>query len=361
LLACATTRAPVPGPLRNLHQWIYVAGVASAIPQIRVYPLTANGAVSPDHIIAGSHTGLTGLINAMALDRYRNLYVLNGGGINEYGPDASGDVAPIRTIRGSNTGLGVGLHQDLVVDSCGDIYVLISYYNTPPVPDSGSILEFASSQSGNVAPVAVLFDHDPRMSAPYAMAQWGSLVAVSQTDSSTVTFLNRFGDAVPAYTLGGGRTTLSHPYGVAIDAKGALYVANSVPPPYGEALVFPSDAQTGGPVGGDTVPSRILTFPAQATVGRIAVDTEGNLYALSTNFKTDLTPGGSSLPFLYVYGPTANGNDPPSATLWDPGITLAFGLLVEDAVTTGDVPAHPAQVGRSISRAAGVLGPSARC
>jgi hypothetical protein len=81
-----------------LHQWIYVSTFSypTTSSQIRVYPLTSNGVVSPDHIIAGRHTELAAP-TAMALDRSRNLYVANGlngsQSISEYSPYASGDVA----------------------------------------------------------------------------------------------------------------------------------------------------------------------------------------------------------------------------------------------------------------------------
>jgi hypothetical protein len=342
-----------------LHQWIYVSTFSypTTSSQIRVYPLTGNGAVSPDHIIAGSHTGLADP-SAMALDRSRNLYVANGlngsQSISEFGPDASGDISPIRTIGGSNTGLDDP--RGLAVDSCGDIYVLNTQgSNVGPLP--GSILEFAPYQSGNVAPVQVLFGSDARMSQPSGMAQWGAYLAVSQAYNSTITFFDIVDPTAPVFALGGAPTSISQPHGVAVDDKGALYVISFFNSGEDDrVLVFPFDLQTQAPILQNATPSRIVTFPDDSGAHTIAVGTEGNLYALSTYFSA---PPGT--PFLYVYGPTANGNDPPSATLSDPGLTVAEDLLVEDAVTTGDVPAHPAQVGRSISRAASVLGPYARC
>jgi hypothetical protein len=73
-----------------------------------VYGRNATGDVAPVRTISGPTTGLNRPFD-VAFDPNGNLYVSNSGGstITVYGKGASGDVTPIRTIAGPNTGLVV--------------------------------------------------------------------------------------------------------------------------------------------------------------------------------------------------------------------------------------------------------------
>jgi sugar lactone lactonase YvrE len=68
---------------------------------------TASGNIAPMRIISGSNTGISSPYG-MAIDKSGEIYVSSRGGTNiieVFAPSASGNVAPIRTIAGSNTGL----------------------------------------------------------------------------------------------------------------------------------------------------------------------------------------------------------------------------------------------------------------
>ena len=138
---------------------IYVAGGSYADgPQpILIFGPKATGNVAPDATIAGPNTTLY-FIRGIATDVLGDIYVASlaqntsglGGPLSgipsilEFAPGAIGNVAPIRTITGSATGMGeIG---NLEVDSSGNIYVL----------DGSSIHKFAPDAKGNVAPAATI-------------------------------------------------------------------------------------------------------------------------------------------------------------------------------------------------------------
>ena len=92
---------------------IYVSSVESGSPSgccVTVYAKNANGDAAPIQTISGAQTGLT-TPNGIALDANDNIYV------TQYPPNsatpsvavfkkgANGDIAPIRTITGSKTGI----------------------------------------------------------------------------------------------------------------------------------------------------------------------------------------------------------------------------------------------------------------
>ncbi|HET6947958.1 MAG TPA: hypothetical protein VFJ45_09125, partial [bacterium] len=83
---------------------LYVANRSGQ--SVTVYEPSATGDVAPIRTISGTSTGLN-VPYGVALDAAGILYVSNGASnsITVYAPGATGDVAPIRTISGANTGL----------------------------------------------------------------------------------------------------------------------------------------------------------------------------------------------------------------------------------------------------------------
>jgi hypothetical protein len=92
------------------------------------YPLNANGNIAPIATLAGSNTGLD-LPLGIASDRVGSLRIGNalgglngiGGSITSYVKGAQGNSAPIATIAGGNTGLTGGVSA-VALDSTGNIY-----------------------------------------------------------------------------------------------------------------------------------------------------------------------------------------------------------------------------------------------
>ncbi|HZQ42624.1 MAG TPA: hypothetical protein VFA99_05200 [Acidobacteriaceae bacterium] len=132
---------------------IYVAQPGS----IAVFTASANGTVAPARTISGTATTLAS-INSIAVDSTGNLYALtiqanDAVSIAVFSPTADGNIAPARSIAGSNTTVS-SLHPTLTVDSSGDIDVagLLSINSTA----TPGIAIFAPGASGNVAPARTI-------------------------------------------------------------------------------------------------------------------------------------------------------------------------------------------------------------
>jgi len=135
----------------DLTGTIYVTSTVNLL----AFPPGASGNVAPVRMISGSNTGFHGLFG-VATDASGNVYVLDtlevpgvsaSSSIYEFPPSANGNVAPMRTIAGSNTGMDNTFTSYLQVDSTGTIYVTGDRGNTPYVA------AFGPGASGNVAPV----------------------------------------------------------------------------------------------------------------------------------------------------------------------------------------------------------------
>jgi len=131
----------------DTNNLLYVANSRTAT--IDIFP---SGSGTMEAQIGGSNTGLVAP-GTVALDASLNVYVfdLQTATLSEFAAGAHGNVAPIRTISGSNTGLsgGNGFSFGLAVSkSSGEIFV--------SNPGSNAILGFAATASGNVAPIQTI-------------------------------------------------------------------------------------------------------------------------------------------------------------------------------------------------------------
>ncbi len=110
-------------------------------------------------VIAGSNTGLVEPMS-VALDAALNVYVFDGNTstISEFAAGAQGNVAPIRTIGGSKTGLS-GAIGIAVSRTTGKIFV--------SSPAATAVFGFAARASGNVAPAQVIAGAATGLTAPW--------------------------------------------------------------------------------------------------------------------------------------------------------------------------------------------------
>jgi hypothetical protein len=136
---------------------LYVANSKTAT--IDIFP---SGSGTMEAQIGGSNTGLVAP-GTVAVDDSLNVYVFDTktATVSEFAAGATGNVAPIRTIAGSNTGLdgGNGFSFGLAVSkTSGEIFV--------SNPGSNAILGFATTASGNVAPIQTIAGGATRLSDP---------------------------------------------------------------------------------------------------------------------------------------------------------------------------------------------------
>ncbi|HEV3195835.1 MAG TPA: hypothetical protein VGZ06_06820 [Candidatus Cybelea sp.] len=140
---------------------LYVANSKTAT--IDLFPA---GSSTRQAQIGGSNTGLVAP-GTVALDASRDVYVFDTktATISEFAAGAHGNVAPIRTISGSKTGLGGGNGFTFglaVSKTSGEIFV--------SNPGTNAILGFAATASGNVAPIQTIAGSATGLADPLGLA-----------------------------------------------------------------------------------------------------------------------------------------------------------------------------------------------
>lgn len=133
---------------------------------VRVYDAGANGNIRPIRTISGSNTQLHFPWD-IALDTSRNIYVANtfGRSVTVYDARAHGNATPIRTIRGPKTRLNSP--QGLALDGSGDAYVT----NSSGGPSSnGSVTVYPAGADGNIAPIQTIGGSNTGLHFPQGVA-----------------------------------------------------------------------------------------------------------------------------------------------------------------------------------------------
>jgi len=290
---------------------------------VLIYNGNSNGDVRPIRTIEGDATGINGA-TCVAFDTQGNLYVLNTGGfgsITVYPPGANGNAHPIRTITGDNTGLKSGAGC-LAVDGKGSVYVTDSYgtqEGNGPTVEVDSVLVYPPGASGDVKPIRTIKGRATHMDHVHGLAldKAGNLYVangggqVNRRDANmrvTVYAPGADGNAAPIRAIEGPDTGLDASFFLALDAKGSIYVGNSaistgVPATAGivTTTVYAPGAS------GNARPARTLRASVQSagTFGNaLALDGAGDIYM------NDMDGGA-----VVVYSPGAGGGAPPVRTI----------------------------------------------
>lgn len=212
---------------------------------IAVYDSAARGTTNPARTIDGPWAK----IYSLAMGPSNTLYVLAAPGgcstpteILEYSYDASGNAQPLRTIAGSNTGLGQG-QGVITVGYDGTVFFADETHN--------KVLSYGPDASGNVAPATTLAGSATLLNSPSAVAvtPTGSLAVWNYTSQTATEYPpGASGNTAPA-------TTWSSPSSgdqarlMAVDTAGYFFVYMHVPNSSGgmahRIAVFPPNASGG--------------------------------------------------------------------------------------------------------------------
>jgi len=285
----------VPGLTPDLVGTIYVADYGAN--SIDVFPPGANGNIAPVRTISGSSTGLN-QPGDVKVDAAGDVFVANfsGNSITEYGPGASGNAAPICTISGSNTGLSTP--DDISLAADGTLYVGNLYANTIGV--------FAPGACGNVAPLRTVAGSMTGMNDVDGVGvdAAGTLYADSSLNSSILVFApGANGNVAPVDSIAGSLTGLSYPDDVIVGFFGELYVSNGFGSGTNSVEVFAPGAS------GNVAPLQNIRG-SNTDFGNpddLAVDASRNLYVTDTL----ATPG----PAVLEFASGATGNVAPIAAI----------------------------------------------
>ncbi len=196
---------------------VYVLNVS----YLTVYPAGSNADSAPSAIIVGQGTGIVSPI-ALAVDSAGKEYVLNEeggpvglGDVVVFASGSKGNVAPIATIGGPNT--GISSPRGIALDSTGKIYVL-----NPSI----GITVYAAGSQGDVAPIATIQNVPGKGIAVDSKGQ----IYVADPSNNVVTIYSALsrGHPNPIATIGGPHTGLDSPWGIAVDRTGKIYVTNEL-------------------------------------------------------------------------------------------------------------------------------------
>jgi hypothetical protein len=238
------------------------------------------------------------------------LFVLNSGldsgppSVAVFPRDADGNVAPLRTIAGSNTdmswpgGIAVDGGRIYVSDSQAGVY--------------GTILVYAARANGNVPPIAQITKGvaDP---SGVAVDSEGNVYECNFEVGSVNVYAAKTYELTRTIT-GAGSFSFGYCDGLAVGRSGKLYVLvgtysgsrpvrhRSSGSYYGSIAVFPAGAN------GPTMPTKLLEGPRTGLTNPlgIAVDTRGRMFVTNSDQHTQK---------VLVFAANANGNVEPAYTI----------------------------------------------
>jgi hypothetical protein len=182
------------------HDEVVVASVQNPI-SVATFRRTDNGNVTPLRSLAGPNTGLQNPLCVAVDDVHDELLVTDGfSHINAFARTATGNVASLRTISGVNTGLNhpFGIALDPASDQ---ILVANSTAN--------SVLVYPRNADGNVTPTRTLVGGSTGLNGPFGIAVDSGELFVTNNGSVTVYPVGAAGNTTPTRTLAGALTGLN--------------------------------------------------------------------------------------------------------------------------------------------------------
>jgi hypothetical protein len=190
---------------------------------------TVNGNVAPSRTITGSNTLLDGQLYAVEYDaQTKTILATNSKGSILFFDNAStvnGNTAPTRVLTGSNTGIPITNISYMALDESRDLLYVAS---------SGDamirVFAHASTINGNIAPVRTFTDTslltgskrmfvDSKNDRLYYLYPAGILVFNNASSDS--------GTVAPNRTIAGSNTTFNYAWGITLDlSRNLIYVAD---------------------------------------------------------------------------------------------------------------------------------------
>ena len=300
---------------------IYIAngGTSSIAPTVTVYAASATGNAAPIRTIAGSKTKLSAP-EGIAVDASRKIYVTNDTpSVTVYAAGASGNAAPAQDITGSKTLLDNP--HGIALDSADNVYV---DNIADPVSVPASISVYAAGASGNVAPIQDISGSNTQLNGVTGVAtNSGGTIFAGNSDPGKITIYaaGATGNVKPVRSISGSKTQLNGLAGVALDATGKVYVVQTEAS-VSSVLVFGSKASGNvKPLTAISGSKTGLTFPSG-----IAVDSAGKIYVSNAFVSCECPNNGS----VVVFATGSSGNVAPSQVIKGSSTQLdgSFGIAV---------------------------------
>jgi hypothetical protein len=314
---------PSPSPTPTTSTYVFVTNALSfsnGTGEVDYYPVGSNGDVAPAGVISGSNTGLTFFNQGIALNASGQIFVavMDRNSILGFAPRASGNVSPIVTIGGANTGLAKPI--GLAFDEAGNLYVANcsaqTYGCALGLPPNGqpSIEEFAAGSNGNVAPIRRIAGSRTGFVAPFgiAVADNGDIYLLdSANPPGTPPAIDVFapkanGNVAPKRVITGINTKLDQPYGLALNRNG-IYTGSQ------HAMYI---ERFGLHATGDVAPLAIISgsnTQLACCLNGMAAGLDGSVYVADR---------GTSPPSIQQFAGLAQGNVAPLTVISGPSTRL---------------------------------------
>lgn len=318
---------------------IYAANNGTSI--VTVYAPDSNGNVAPSSVIGGYETGLSAPVG-IALDSNGKIYVVNNSNgdfsVTVYPSGSKGDVTPAATISGTTTELVSS--AAIAVDSMGKIYVT---NEQSKLGGLDSISFFAPGSNGNVSPIATISGANTGLAGPQGIAldSNSGIYIANRANSVTLYAAGGNGNIAPTGALGSG---VDNPAGIATDSHGNIFVAESNAGSNGSNHVgsigiYPAFSNATVQPGVTLIGNTGLTSP-----GGVAVDPEGNVYVTDTSSGrvSIFAPGsnGAASPTTVISGPHTGLQSPIAIALDSSGFIYVADqngfIIVFKKGSTGD-------------------------
>jgi hypothetical protein len=198
---------------------------------ILVFRGGANGEEPPIRIIQGPNTQLGGNPDRLDVDPVHNEIIIpNRNSILVFPRDGQGDVAPIRVISGPDTQLRSA--GGAAVDTVNNLLVVgLAYGDAGQRGGGGGLLIFNRTDEGNAKPLRVIRGPQTGLlliNQIQVYSPRGMIVATQSTDDGPsepegvfigVWSVFDSGDVPPRWRLGGPKSTMKKPRGVALDPR----------------------------------------------------------------------------------------------------------------------------------------------
>lgn len=186
--------------------------------RVDVFRAGSSGAATPVRTLSGEKTQLVS-VRSIAVDASGYLYVAvanaDVGSVLAFAPSANGNVAPIWSFKRAQND-GIWFPSGLALDKSGDVLVGDS--------EDSPVAVFAPQASGPTTPIRT---YGPTLGDPTGVAvDPNGRVYVSEWQSSSVDLFDASPSGPPLPALAGPQTGISSPLDVAVDAEGRIAVAN---------------------------------------------------------------------------------------------------------------------------------------